>query len=184
MFNVMNKNKPIAPDIETRSYDALAAVTENGRGKTREHNPTPSTPIEKRRKDAYDRIIKNGRGTRSHGRRPEKTTKKDFSPITKSLGFLAFTGVALVGAASYNNHKVNEVESKLRNTSTTEVIAEPGSSYADAQGKLGYSGLNHNAVIDYVMGLPENDDDKNGKADPVHPGDKITVLNFNEDKQP
>lgn len=181
MFTVMTNKNTSTPksNLEERKQASLLAV--NSIGRTRTHG---LSDMQERRNATLERIEENGRGYRRHGRRPEKTTKEDLSPITKGLGLLAFGGVALVGAVSYHNHKENEVQSKLRNTPTTEVIAEPGSSYAGAQGIIGYDGLNEMKVVDFVMGLPENDDDKNGEADPVHPGDKITVLNFNEDKQP
>ena len=169
----MNKNKPIAPTIDTRSFDALTAVTENGRGKTREHNPTPSTPIEKRRKDAYDRIIKNGRGTRSHGKREvQEQTKTDLRLI---IGGLALS-IALTGAALMSGGE-DAPKTPDKAPTTTVVIAKEGDSIWKLQrDNEGFDGNDPRDVVSKAIGL-------NGTTT-IIPGEPVVLIDYPDNNIP
>ena len=165
----MNKNNPIAPTIDTRSFGALTAVTENGR--TRTHG---LSDMQERRNATLERIKKDGRGTRSHGRREvQPQTKTDLSRL--KLGGLAL-GIALTGAALMSGGE-DAPKSPDKAPSTTVVIAKEGDSIWKLQrDNEGFNGNDPRDVVSEAIDL-------NGKTT-IIPGEPVTLIDYPNNNTP
>jgi len=165
----MNKNNPIAPDLGTRSYDALTAVTENGR--TRTHG---LSDMQERRNATLERIKKDGRGTRSHGRREvQPQTKTDLRRL--KLGGLAL-GIALTGAALMSGGE-DAPSAPEKAPSTTMVIAEPGDNLWKLQeNNETFNGNDPRRVVSDLI-------DMNGGTT-VYPGQEVKLIDYPDNNPP
>lgn len=101
-------------------------------------------------------------------------TKEDTKFLRRVLAIGAASTTLLIGANVLTND--NSVEGVPKQPSTTVVVAESGDSYFSLQKAEGANGDDIRDVVATAMELPANDNNNDGEADMIHPGDAVHLI--------